>query len=598
MKRGKLKDGILKIPSAIHILSFILFGLHNAFTKTEAGASLPVPPLPISSQCEVFVDKPKTITLQTTGRIKEPLKFIIRKKPLKGTLGGIQPSGAQSADVEYTPLPGAEPGEDYFTYAAKSVDSGVSAPANFTIKLVKRPSVLEFPKHLNFGIVPLGDSNRIDFILSNSGGQDAVLDMSLNFPWRFAEPPPTRLAGGERAVVGLIFEPKSVGNFSHSLFLKAGSSNIVVLQGACTEALEWPSQGFVITPELRGRDDLSIPFRNRTMASRTIEFEWPEFIVAPKKISIPANGNASVSLVLDPATPPFYSSKNEVRFRSGNSTDSFLLIIQPTPAQLEFCPPDIIDFGKARVSETASSSFVVSNLGGRSCELHFETPSEISVRPNPEGIMIAPGKSEEFEFFYRPDHPGHFRLLIKVGLKGGPLRDIAIQGVATSSESTDKILNLPRPQPVIRPSPVAAIPVVEELIMNESSANSITIKWKIPSPETANFVIERQEIIAGANGRSQAAWNRWDGVQVEVSTTTASAHFRKLAPNSFWKIRIIGVDAKGLLGPPPKKNFRISTKAVNLWKIPFWIWMPSALAMLMGVWYFIPKKINKNSNSQ
>jgi hypothetical protein len=122
---------------------------------------------------------------------------------------------------------------------------------------------------------------------------------------------------------------------------------------------------------------------------------------------------------------------------------------------------------------------------------------------------------------------------------------------------------------------------VDECALVESTPHSITISWKFTSPDTKSFLIERREIKPEADGQIKTVWKRWEGADIRISGYSATAFFRKLPPGTFWNIRLTGIDSNGQLGQQSKRSFRIETRAINLWTIPFWIWMPGMLALLI-----------------
>jgi hypothetical protein len=115
----------------------------------------------------------------------------------------------------------------------------------------------------------------------------------------------------------------------------------------------------------------------------------------------------------------------------------------------------------------------------------------------------------------------------------------------------------------------------------DSTPHSVTISWKLTSPDTKSFLIERREIKLEEDGQVKTIWKRWEGADVHISGDSASAHFRKLPSGTFWNLRITGIDSKGQLGRQSKGSIRIQTRALNLWTIPFWIWMPGTLVLLI-----------------
>jgi hypothetical protein len=168
---------------------------------------------------------------------------------------------------------------------------------------------------------------------------------------------------------------------------------------------------------------------------------------------------------------------------------------------------------------------------------------------------------------------------------------LKIQYAVRTSQPIEKVLSLPKELPKLEAASeaVAVIPPVEECFLKESTSHSVTIYWKLTSPNTKDFLIERRVIKPGPGGRVVEQWEPWRPIEIQISGATATAHFRKLAPGTFWNIRLRGIDSKGLVGPPTPGHFRIETKILNLWQIPFWFWVP-ALLVLGSVLFLVLKK--------
>jgi hypothetical protein len=137
---------------------------------------------------------------------------------------------------------------------------------------------------------------------------------------------------------------------------------------------------------------------------------------------------------------------------------------------------------------------------------------------------------------------------------------------------------------------VADIPPIQECFLVEATEHSVTISWKLTSPDTKSFLIERREIKPEGDGRVKAVWKQWEGADVQISGDSVTAHFRKLPPGTFWNIRITGIDSNGLAGQPPKGHFRIETKPMSP-LFPTWVWASLVLVATVGVVWFFKNKI-------
>lgn len=577
----------------LFFLSLLQASVFEISAKPKKEASDPTPPAPISARVRGYSNEVLTIVLQARGRIEEPLQFLIRKNPAKGSLSEIRRTGPKTAEVDYRPAADAPTGEFYFTFAAQSVDSPVSAPVRVDIEINRRPAVLEFNPQLDFGEVALGDSARVNFIISNTGGLPAILGIAPPPPWHLPEPAPDRVDAGKQVVITFIFEPQQAGAFSERLVITPDKSRFAVLRGTGKQALSCPAQGLIIASEERERSDLSIAFQNLTANTRSVEFNWPENLIGPKKLEIPALSAVPIPVSLAASAPPSFSFRGAVFFRSGNFSDSFPLTVHPAPPRLLITPENDLDLGETPVHETISGQFVVSNTGGLPAEVLMQVPDGLVVRPEPSGLLIAPSSSSEFEVSTSSAKPGDFSQTLMIGPSESQMRVLKIQYAVPTSQPIEKVLSLPKELPKLEAASeaVAAIPPVEECLLKESTPHSVTISWKLTSPDTKSFLIERRELKPEADGQIKTVWKRWESADVQISGDSATAHFRKLPPGTFWNIRLTGIDSNGQLGQQSKRSFRIETRAINLWTIPFWIWMPATLALLI-VFARLGKKLN------
>ena len=574
-------------------LSLFQVGALELSAKQKKEEPIPVPPNPVSERVQGYVKESLNITLRATGRIEEPLDFLIRKPPRKGSLGELRRTGSKSAMVVYTPAADTGPEDDSFTFAARSVDSPVSAPARIDIELLLRPAALEFPQTVDFGVVPIGDSVRLEVCIKNTGGSDAPLDFSIDTPWSFVDPPPNFLAGGQKIAIKLVFEPTCLGHFTGRLVLSKHGKNFVVLQGSSTEALSWPAQGLVISPEMRTSLNLGITFTNLTDSVRNVEFEWPYHIVGHQSINIPVNGSKLAALSVDDAMPSSYSAKSEVRCRSGNFTFTVPITIGPTPAKIEIYPKDSIDLGEGQIHEMARGQFIVSNSGGETAGLILEAPQEIIIRPNPKEVFLCPGMSQEFEVLFKPEKSGKYRLPIAVGLAGKTLINLSVNCDVPASIPVEKLLELPNVQSMSNEQKIektANIAAVKNIELNEVKSNSCVLSWDVPDG-AKDFLIEERHLIPKGNGEVAQEWVAWKrNISFNQSGSKVHVSLKKLSQNTFWMVRVIPLDEFGYKGTP-SKVIKVYTLKKNLFTIPFVIWGPSLLIIIVVLIILIADKL-------
>ena len=533
-----------------------------------------VPPTALAARVQVFIDQPTTITLRVRGRVAEPVEFLIRKKPRQGTLGAIRPTGPNTAEVVYTPGADARPEEDFFTFAAQSVDSPVSASARVDIDLIHRPARLDHPRKLEFGSLPLGDLGLQDLWISNSGGRPFPLELRVNPPWRIAGPVPRSLQPGAEISIPIAFEPLDAGDFSERLTLDADGGPLVLLVGTGARPLSWPARGLEIPSTARESEPLAIPFTNETNTPRTLLFEWPDNVLAPRSIEIPPGGTVQVEIGVRPEAPPTFAYRGSVSFHCGRFSSSFPLFVQPAPARLEMDPGETLDLGEVALGENAAGQFSITNTGGLPAGLRFKTPKELSIRPDPASVLLAPGASASFEVSVCPPSPGDFSHLFEVISGDIPIGRLNVVSRARAAQPVAKLLNIP-PAPEAAPPLEPSAPLVQ-LYLREATPQSLAIEWPVVD-DMRDFFIERAVIQPGGT----RSWEPWHPVDIHIEGQLATARFRKLPADSFWHIRLRSHNNAGVLNPPPPGFFRVSTLPLEA-LVPFWIWFPALLALLAG----------------
>jgi hypothetical protein len=218
--------------------------------------------------------------------------------------------------------------------------------------------------------------------------------------------------------------------------------------------------------------------------------------------------------------------------------------------------------------------------------LTIDVPNGIRVVPSPAAVLIEPGKTAAFEATVTPQKVGSFEFSLPVHSDSEALGAFRLRATARAAQPVEKLLSIPVPQPVFSApkAPLADIPPVDECALLESTPHSITISWKLASPDTKGFLIERREIKPQADGQVKMVWKRWEGVFIQISGDSATAHFRKLPSGTFWNIRITGIDSKGRLGQQPSRSFRIETRPPGP-LLPLWAWIfLSSIAAGSVIW--------------
>lgn len=91
--------------------------------------------------------------------------------------------------------------------------------------------------------------------------------------------------------------------------------------------------------------------------------------------------------------------------------------------------------------------------------------------------------------------------------------------------------------------------------------------------------IERRTIVAASNGGVAFNWIPWQGARITTGDGIATARLERLPANRLWTIHVVPLDEKGNPGLP-SPAFQIATKSIARLRIPWWIWILPAGAII------------------
>jgi len=576
---------------ALLFLAPVLFSFSSSSQARAKDKEMPItrPPSPQPVAASAYVGERTPINLPLRGRIEDPVTIIIRKKPQFGLISEPERVNRKTWRVWYSVPPDSGENLDSFSYAAQSVDSPVSVAAQVQVSNIKRPAQVVFSDSLDFGSVPVGDTSVQEIDIQNSGGKTAVISPVLNPPWKFVDAIPIQIKAGETKKIRVAFSPDSSGEFAGKLALETETKRAMKLNGSSQNPLQWPSKPLLFASDQREALQ-SISFKNLTDRIREVVFEWPDFLEAPSHVTIDPDSILEIPVKLKAA--PSLSWEGPVSFSCGNFKGSLVVVIQNAPASITLEPSSVLDLGEFPLGSSANCKLRLTNSGGRPARLTIDVPNWIKVNPSPASVLINPGESAAFDATVTPQKVGTFDFSLPVQSDSETLGTFRVRATARSAQPVEKLLAIPVPE-LVSPAPstpVADIPPVDECALVESTPHSVTISWKLTSPDTKSFLIERREIKPEADGQIKTVWKRWEAADVQISGDSATAHFRKLPPGTFWNIRITGFDSNGLIGQPPKGHFRIETKPAGP-LFPTWVWATFVLAAAAAVFWFFKTKI-------
>jgi hypothetical protein len=476
----------------------------------------------------------------------------------------------------------------------KSVDSPVSAAARIQLDLIPRPAKIVHPERIDFGPLASGDSKLQEIRIENRGGLPFALTPRVNPPWRIHGPTPEQLHPGEEIFLKVAFEPMGIASYNDRLILDEINGHFIFLSGSGTKALEWPSQGLKITESERISGRVKIPFSNPTEVERTIVFEWPDNILAPRLVQIPSGETLEVDVAVDPEAPASFEFQGEVPFHSGRFSSAFPLIVRPAPAQLKLEPHNTLDLGTIAIGETASGNFSVTNTGGLAARLRFVVPSELSIRPGPERALVAPGENASFQVSILPKQTGDYSYPLDI--HAGEIL-LGRLNVRVSARAAFQETDLPGSEPLSKPTP---LPEKLECHLLEIGPHSFALIWKLPPGRFPVQHVETRSIKRKPDGGFEEKWTPLGRARLELRDGVGIARLNKLPAGSLWTLRI-RIDPDGDWPGALSDSLAIRTLPLPPISFPWWVWglgIAALAGMLRLAWPLLKNLRERLRSSQ
>jgi len=560
-----------------------------AFAKDKESLQKP-PPLAKPGVVSVYLGQPLEIDLNIGGRIVEPVTFLIRKPPRQGVLGELRRTSRTTASVLYSPDPDAAAGGDSFSFAAKSVDSPVSAAGTVQIRLIEEPALVDFPKEVDFGALFLGDTVERDVPVRNSGGGVASWKVRTNPPWSIRGPDTYSVSATKEAVLHLVFAPAEERDFLDSVQMAPDPKSILRVSGSGVSPISWSSAGVVFSPEQREKGAAEIVLTNRTPGERSLEVDWPDFLKARKMISLPGGESAAVQIEVD--APPAFHFQGDINIRSGNFHSTIPIRIFPSPAKLVTSPEKTLTLGKIQKEGLWKASFVVRNIGGADAPIQITAPPEILVVPDPRSLILGSGEEQAFEAQLQNSKPARYSGTVRIESPACKPLELSIEAPGSApgkaSLPVGNFLNLPQTLEAGR-DPAPAIDQVSrtgKATLLSSTPHEVVLSWKLATRGTKTFKLERRSVSSGADDRVLIQWIPWQGAQISVNDDAVIARLVRLPANTLWTVRLVPLDENGQPGPP-SPPFQISTQPLEKHSVPLWAWLAIFLVFVaVGVHFW------------
>jgi hypothetical protein len=555
----------------------------------------PPPPMPQTQNVTVFRGRSVEIPLRAVGRAPSALKFIVRTQPKHGRLGKIQLTSRKTAIVTYFQDEKSVASFDSFSYAVQAVDTAVSAPATVNIAISEEPPALSVVHALDFGQGWAGQKRSEEIVLRNTGGGTLTGKMVVSEPWKVLGSPDYHLGRREEKKVRLLFAPPEAGEFSARLLFSHDPRSSVTLSGAAQAPLEFDPSAEIEVTAASGETVRSgrLTIRNRTPSTRVVAISLPEQVQGPEEISLPANGEAVVELQ---AKEDFSGAlEDRIDLESDGFLRSLPLRVSAVPPLLRAEPAEGWDFGEVVLKSPRRRPLTLRNEGGTPARLRVETPPEVRLVPEANGVLVGPGEKRMFEVEFEAAVEGRFQKEIIVtgsGTASGLRLSVRAKGMA--QKSPDRV-DAPRPEG--KPSPAqtvvrefeeavpeetfSEIPSVKTLESKVLSRNTLELRWKKPAPNAVSSLIEFRLLESDGKGRTVFRWKKWQGASFREEGGDTVVQLGHLPPGRAFHIRVVTLDEIGRRSRP-SQTFRIVTAPAPARR---WLWWTAGLlAVGAGAW--------------
>jgi len=597
----------------------VLFAIVAPTGVLAADSPMPVPPMVHSQSVVTATESPVEIPLTASGRIVEPLQFLIRRPPSLGTLGAIRRTGRDSASVTYTPPPGRKGDfSDTFTFAVQSLDSAVSASATVRIQVAEPAPMLECAKEIDFGTVVPGDSVEMPLALRNSGGRILRGKVQVAPPWSVVGTSDFAIPAGAGATVQLRFSPTSEQKYE--FVVRWPGDQFVVLRGSASLPIAWVPARLSADAAQRASGNMTLGLMNRSSTPQRVDFTWPDCVRAQASVDIPVGGSVSIPITLPGDRRE--SFEGTVALRSGTFHAQIPLTIPAAPARLVLVGGAMLDLGRIPQGRLATARFTIANMGGPASPLQAGVPEGMGVTPPFSETPIPAGSNQTFQIQIEPTKAGHYSE--RVELASPPAPPLAIEVVAdvVAADAPSAVIPAPATDsppsvPMASASPASGVPSgtllhlpetpstddapsgppgtakpVSDARVSRSARHEADVTWTAERPSANDYLVERRTIGPSPDGGVRISWVHWPEVRISVRDGIATAKFLRLYAGTFWTVRIVALDAEGKRSEP-SAPLRIQTQDPFKFGVPWWVLVSVLFALIIWV-----GKLRQRSHSE
>ena len=446
----------------------------------QSGKTIWKPPIAVGTNVSVWRGERIQINLRGFHG-NNPVEYTIDRNPRHGSLSPItQPDPdrvARSTDgsLVYAHDNSQDSGADEFTFRARGLRGGLSAPAAVRITVMDRPPVLAAPSVLDF-TAAAGEVMTRSLGLTNAGGGVLELECRAKPPFEILGGEFIELDRGQATNILVRYAPTTVGQIDRQgirLGVNDSTGAQITLRGESFAPFEVsaPANDFVLADQAR-KATVVLQSRGSEAQEVTITIEPAGLIEVDSPVSLPPGGSVDIPLVI-PAERKGERQEVTAIFSTASHRQDILLIAPPIPPALAV-QTDTLDFMDAR------AELVITNSGGVRGSFRINPVAGLAFEEG--GILDA----REFEV-----EPGNVKTIalrldlaqsqepptqLNVDLGIGEPQRIPILAPAPTP-TPEPSPSVPRPSP---PPPQVAKPwkLNRDIRWTESAETPNTIEWK------------------------------------------------------------------------------------------------------------------------
>ncbi len=532
-----------------------------------------------------FIGQPVEIPLEVSGRVVEPLTFLVRRSPQLGGLGEIRRAGRNRAVVTYTPRDGVGPAGDEFTFAAKSPDSPVSAAAKVLIEIQEEPTDLRFPAEVDFGNVWIGEATERILDFRNAGGGVAYVALRPEAPWSIRGASVIAVPSRATVKVAVVFKGDEERDY-FTRFLIGEQSGISLRARARKPLVHEPLK---VSIDGVGRERMhTLKVTNLTDSPRRVNAQWPDFVSGESTAEIPPGETVVLGFSLKPGLTPSFAGSSNLTLSSAAFSQHIPVSVEAAPPELAIAPAEL----RLRVPElpgaTPRADLILTNSGGSAAQVSFELPPDVVTEP--PALTVPPGGVARVQVRLNqlPSTQIEGNITIRSGSNRRETVPFVFEPAVAPTLAPPVVTQLARTPP----PPAAAIKQVPRatgfaLRVIGATQSEVTLEWAV-SETPDGFEVERREIFATSGGAVRERWLAWP--PEAMTRTEGGVTLRRIPSNTEWTIRVVAKDRQGKPGRV-SNPLTIATRPSRPLSIPAWFWILLVLAGAFGLWRLHEKRV-------